>query len=344
MEPIELRRHSGDLRAFGEVRLVTLDNGPGRGQQLLLCRNASGLELEIAVTRGFDISALRFRSFPLGWHSPVGFSGPSAYELESGFGMLRSLDGFLVTCGLDHHGEPAEGPAQHFNYPARASIQYPLHGRISGQAATLIGHGLDASRLGESSEAVIWCEAEVRQAAVFGETLVLRRRIEIDLFASRIRLRDVVTNEGFRPTRHAMLYHLNMGFPLLDRNAQPVGELSALRSNFDSAPPVPDDDAREICDTLNPEGDADGLVTMGLHNPSLCGGLTVRVEYSKTQLPRCDVWRCWQSGIYVFGIEPRTDPGSDSLRYAGPDSPCFLEAGAARRYELTIDVLERPNC
>jgi Domain of unknown function (DUF4432) len=334
--PESLRRYTPDLRSVAEIRLVTLENGPGRGQRLLIARNAAGLAFEVAVDRAFDLCALTYRGINLGWRSPTQLpASPFPHDLDDGLGILRNFDGLIVTCGLDHYGEPAEGPAQHFIYPIRRRIQYPLHGRISAQAATLIGYGLD-----ESAAATLWCEGEVRQAAVFGEVLVLRRRIELDLFGRQIRQSDVVLNQGFRPTRHGLLYHINLGYPLLDRDVELIGGFGRLKETFRSAPPVPDDHAEELFDQIEPEADGEGMVMVGMRNPTLLAGVSLRVRFSKAQLPQVGLWRCWQSGLYAMGIEPCSglDPGA--LVYNGKGTPHFLEPGARRRYELTLEVAE----
>ena len=103
----------------------------------------------------------------------------------------------------------------------------------------LVGYGME-----ESARSTLWCEGEVRQAAVFGEVLMLRRRIELDLFGNQVRLTDIVTNRGFRPSRHAVLYHINLGFPLLDSHSQLVGGFGAFEKTFASKPPVPADEVQ----------------------------------------------------------------------------------------------------
>jgi hypothetical protein len=336
----DLRRRTPDLRGLGDIRLMQLENGPARGQRLLIARNAAGLTFEVAVDRGFDLAALSYRGINLGWNSPVRLPAKAfPHDLDDGAGMLRNLDGFMVTCGLDHYGEPTAGPADHFIYPLRRQVHYPLHGRISAQSAMLLGYGLD-----ESGPGTLWCEAEVRQAAVFGEVLVLRRRIEFDLFGDRIRLSDVVVNQGFRPARHALLYHLNLGYPFLDRNAELIGGFGQLKAAFRARPPVPADDAEEMDDQVVPESDDAGNVMVGMRNPLLLGGLSLRIRFHKDQLPQVNLWRCWQSGLYVLGIEPCTglDPDASSCR--SPDTPHFLEPAAARRYDLSLEIGEGETC
>lgn len=333
--PVEdLRRRSSDLRGLADARLVVVDNGPGRGQRLLLLRNAAGLCLEIALDRGFDISAVTFRGINLGWNAPVGLPRPShPHDLEDGFGMLRSLDGFLVTCGLDNYGLPLAGSADHLAYPLRKSIHYPLHGRISSQAANLIGYG--TSHEGQPS---LWCEAEIRQAAVFGEALVLRRRIEMSFFESEFTISDTVVNRGFRPARHGLLYHINLGYPFLDESASLTGHFGPLVDILERDPPVPRDDAEEEVDSFEPESDSNGIVCLGIRNPRLSGGISLNLRYSRVQLPRLALWRCWQSGHYALGVEPCTGLRSDALTYGDDTQDAFLAAGDVRQYQLHLSL------
>lgn len=321
-----LRRKSPDGRAVADARLLRLEDGPGRGQRIIMARNACGLSIEIAVDRGFDIAALSFRSLQLGWHSPVQMSFPPfPHDLEAGLGILRGFDGFLVTCGLDHYGAAAGGSAETFLYPLRPKADFPLHGRIASQPARLLGYGIHD---GERPE--IRCEAVVRQAAVFGEVLELRRTIGLALDEPVVRVQDTVVNAGFRPTRHALLYHCNIGYPLLDASTRLTGAFGPFRDALDRDPPEPADDALEKVDILDPAPDGQGWVTVGVTNPALAGGVSLDIAYAQAALPRLAVWRCFQSGLFVLGIEPCTMPS------AGP--PQVLQAGERRDYAVTFRV------
>ena len=63
-------------------------------------------------------------------------------------------------------------------------------------------------------------EGEVRQAMPFGEHLVLRRRLEADLGGRTLRIRDRVRNDGRTPSPLAVLYHLNVGWPVVSPRAR----------------------------------------------------------------------------------------------------------------------------
>ncbi len=78
-----------------------------------------------------------------------------------------------------------------------------------------------------SDETALFAKAEIRQSALFGEQLSLIRRIEADAGGQEIRLIDTVTNLGFDTTSHAILYHVNLGYPLLDGGAKLWADIEA---------------------------------------------------------------------------------------------------------------------
>lgn len=329
----ELRRKTADLRGLGDIRLVALEDGPGRGKRLLLCRNASGIELEISVDRGFDISGLRWRGYNVGWNSPVGAGVPAtALDAEGGLGLLRSFDGFLVTCGLDHYGVPSIGSASHFDYPLREWIHRPLHGRISAVCASLRGYGLDPN----CEQPFIWCEADLRQASLFAEVLLLRRRLEIPLFEPLIRMHDTVTNAGWKPARHVILYHFNLGYPLVDSASVLRGDFGPdVLKAFAAAPPVETADAVESFEVNMVNGDLAGWAHAGLYNPELDGGVALDIAYSSAALPGLGLWRAYQSGIFAVGLEPLSGIEPDN-GYQGAGTPFYLEPGNTRDYRFEI--------
>lgn len=333
----DLRSRTADLRGIADVRLVALEDGPGRGKRLLFCRNGCGLEFEISVDKGFDVSALRWRGLNLGWNSPVGGGVPAIdLEAEDGLGLLRSFDGFMVTCGLDHYGAPSVGAASHFNYPLRSHIHRPLHGRISSVPATLRGYGIDLA----GKEPRIWCEAVLRQATLFAEVLELRRRIEMPLFEPLIRIKDRVTNIGWQATRHATLYHFNLGFPLVDGRSVLTGSFGKdVVAEFAAAPPVAKRDAVETFELNRSSANSAGWAHAGLFNPTLDRGVKLEVAYSADTLPELGLWRAYQSGVYAVGLEPCSGITTDE-GYQGPGTPHYLEPGEIRRYEFEICVGE----
>jgi hypothetical protein len=321
-------KYNPDLRSLADIRLVVQEDGPGRGQRLLIARNAAGLAFEVALDRGFDITELMFRGTNLGWHSPNQRPFPTFHpDAEGGWAFLRNMDGFLVTCGLDHFGGPATIDSSHYINPHRSETSLPQHGRISTARAKLEGYAVDAQR------DLVWCEGTVRQAILFGGVLELRRRITVPIFGDTITLVDTVSNLGFRPTPHALLYHFNIGYPLLDEKLSLVGFPADFRAEFAKTSVVPRDDAVETVDRVAITPDENGTVRAGVVNRQILGEPELEFSYLQSELPELIVWRCYQSGIFALGIEPATKASSEDGR---PVAMQLLAAREQRRYEIRI--------
>ena len=188
-EEQELRRKSALLKGLADIRLVTVADGPGIGGRLLEIRSPTGLSLDVALDRGGDILRLAYRGIELGWHSANSAPAPwPTVDIENGLGFLRGFDGFLVTCGLDHHGPATETSAREALYPLRPTHVHPLHGRIMTARAELISKNLDWAT-GKIDVALV-----VRQSSVFGEVLELQRHISVEMFQPRVSLVDQVIN------------------------------------------------------------------------------------------------------------------------------------------------------
>ncbi len=170
---------TGEFDAVGGVRAVVLDDGVERGIRAIEFRTGGGLRFEVLVDRAMDIGVAEFDDYSFGWRSATGFRHPGLHEIndEDGLSWLRSLSGLVVTCGLDHTLFGGQYDASNYRYPPKDTIRHGLHGRVANIPARLVGYG----RAWDGDQAVLWAEGEVRQAAIFGEHLVLRRRVEADL-------------------------------------------------------------------------------------------------------------------------------------------------------------------
>ena len=103
----------------------------------------------------------------------------------------------------------------------------------------------------------------MRQEIAYGENLSLTRRYETELGASSFRIRDVVMNEGWFETPHQLLYHFNIGFPLLDDGAEVLAPGAQ-----EPAGPVVHDRRRAGCAELplaHRHGTRGGVHARGLH-------------------------------------------------------------------------------
>lgn len=316
----DLRRRSVHLRGLAEVRLVKLTDAPGAGSRLLEVRTPEGISADIALDRGGDLFRIGWHGTELGWRSAVDGATPwPVLDSEDGLGFLRGFDGFLVTCGLDHHGVATTTPATDFHYPLRRKNHHPLHGRIMASKAELVEKSIDWQA------GVIRIGLVGRQASVFGEVLELERTWTFSLTAPQFRLQDRVVNRGFRPTRHGILYHINFGHPFLPEATRVQVEHWPPASALAADQITPDDAHIEKVDAAPspPDGRID-VVNGGLN-------ITMSLAFDPLCLPVTALWRAFQSGVYALAVEPQTI-------FTTSRSEAILAAGQEKLYRLDFTL------
>ena len=128
-----------------------------------------------------------------------------------------------MTCGLNHFG-PAETEGGEF---------FPQHGRVSHIPADEI----TIHQGWEGEEYRLEVEGKVRQAVLYGENLLLTRRIFTSLGATSLHIEDRVANRGYRPSSLMMLYHCNFGFPLVSPDSELIVDEESVRPRDEMARP-----------------------------------------------------------------------------------------------------------
>ena len=336
----ELLRLIGRLEQIASVRLVTLGDGVERGVRVIEFRTGSGFAFDVIVDRAFDVGRCELNGRPLSWLSGAGFAGPWFYEAE-GLGFFRSFGGGLLTTGgLEHALFPTEDTAEQYHYPAKEAETYGLHGRISNRPARLIGYG----ERWEGEECVLWAEGEVLQAAVFGEHLLLRRRIEARVGDSHLSIHDEVENVGYDLTPHMYLYHVNVGFPVVDEGAQLLAPATSVAARGDYPPEGYDGfdapKAGYVEQVFEHElaAEHDETVPVAIVNRDL--GLGAYQLYNRAQFPHHFVWRMLGEGTYVVGIEPSTNRTAGRLDARDRGELIQLRAGEKRSYDLELGALD----
>jgi hypothetical protein len=341
-----LARLAGDSSALGGVRSVVLEDGAERGIRALEFRTGSGLAFDVLVDRAMDIGPAEYAGRSFGWRSATGFRHPGLHEYrdEDGLSWLRSFSGLVVSAGLDHTLFTADVDASQYHYPFRATAWNGLHGRVANTPARLTGYGEDWR---SADRCVLWAEGEVRQAAVFGEHLRLRRRIEADLGGNSIRLTDTVTNHGFDQTPHMFLYHINLGWPLVDEGTRFVAPISRIRFATDAVraqrvsyqtvpPPLPGFVEQVYVHDL--VADAQGRLAAAVVNERL--SLAFQLEWNAREFPFFFEWLHLREGAYAVGLEPSTHDvaGDNAARENG--TMIWLAPGESRTYHTTFTILD----
>ena len=139
----EIASLSGDTSQFFGVRSLVGADGAERGVRMLEFRSGGGLRFTVLVDRAMDIADCDHNGRAIGWQSSTGFVNPGLLDPagEGGLGFLRGFSGLLNTCGLDHFGFMHTGDAARYDYPARKTVDWPLHGRVHAMPARLASYG-----------------------------------------------------------------------------------------------------------------------------------------------------------------------------------------------------------
>jgi len=329
----DLLRRAGSMDQVGGVRLLELSDGTERGVRVALVR-AGELSFLVSVDRSMDIVNAEYKGIPLAWISPTGIASPAFYEPD-GLGWNRGFPGgLLTTCGLTYMGAPTVDQGEPLG----------LHGRISYMPARL----MYAGSYWEGDEYVTALEGEASEAKVFEPNIALRRRIEAKLGERHLVIHDKVTNNGWRIQPLMILYHINMGFPILDEGSSLIStsrlyvprddEAKGEAESFDQFH-QPMSGYKEKVYFHDMLTDAEGYAHSAIVNEKLLGGMAVYVKYRRGVLPRFIEWKMMGEGTYVVGMEPANAlvVGRDKEKTWGTLQ--YLNPQATREFHVEIGVL-----
>ncbi|HUX02763.1 MAG TPA: aldose 1-epimerase family protein [Phycisphaerae bacterium] len=292
----------GDISQLAGLRRYELADGKARGVEAVDFRTGTGFEFTVLPGRGMDIAWAFYQGVPLAYMSKTGITAPAYYESE-GINWLRSFyAGLLTTCGLTNAGWPSE-----YDEPAAGVVRHGLHGRVANAGAEQVcvreewdGGVLRMSVSGRMREAMLHCE-----------NLTLRREIASRLGENELHLVDVIENAGFSPRPLMILYHINIGYPLLDegsrllcnpRSTESADDVAAADAAHFRVVYAPTHGIKEKVYFHDMPCRADGTTAVGVVNERLEVGLYVR--FNKSQLPEFTQWKQLGEAEYVMGLEP----------------------------------------
>jgi hypothetical protein len=331
----ELEGYTGNMEQVGGTHHVVLTAGRAQGVRAIEFDTGAGLCFTAVPDRGLDIAHCTYRGVNMIYLTPNGITSPAFYEPE-GFGWLRTFfGGLLTTCGLTYFGNPGRDGEEELG----------LHGRYSTSPAERV---CDRSRW-EGDRFVLEVTGEIGEGILFGEKIWLERSIRTALGEKYLTVRDRVYNRGFSTSPFCMLYHINTGFPLLDRGSELILSSTYIEPYDDNARGGLDDVLRAGSPQHNFQGqdflhtmaaDEGGFALAALVNRALGGGLGLYLRFRTHSLPFLNQWKMLGEGDYVFGIEPVNTIilNRAALRRSGRLP--FLEPGETADMEVEIGILE----
>ncbi len=297
MEYQEQKKYIGHISQLFSVKEYAYTSGKARGYRAVDVNNGAGLSFTVGIDRCMDLTSVNYKGVNLSFTTPAGIVAPEYYS-DKGLDFLRSFAaGFLTTCGIESSGSPSVD---------ESGEAYPLHGRIGNTPAENVSVDVD-----DSGEPSVRLKGTMREARLFGQNLRLTRELCCAYGKNEICFTDTVENIGTRISTMMMLYHFNMGYPLLSEKAELVIPYVSVRPRDDHAaegfehwnvvePPI--EGFAEMCYLLKLAKDADGRSFACIYNNDLDIGVVLRFD---AELLECfTLWK--QVGVteYVLGLEP----------------------------------------
>lgn len=314
--------HMSQLYGIEEHRLV---GGRGDGMRLIEVHNGRGLDMTVSADRACDIARLHYKGINVGYFSPCGYVGPQYYD-PAGEGFLKSFTaGFLTTCGLQAVGTPCTD----------AGEVLPLHGSIANTPAEQVAWYEEDGRL------VI--DARINDSGIFSRKLTLHRKLLVDLADNGFEISDAISNEGDQVEPLEILYHMNMGYPLLDEDSEvdiPSDTVTARNAHAQTGIEAcrrmerPSAGYEEMCfyHAFSEKGAA------SIYQPKHNMGL--RMTFSPEQLDCFTEWKMMGIRDYVLGLECGNcyPDGRDVMRSKGMLK--YIRPGQTVNYRIRIDLFE----
>ena len=302
-----MKNYIGNPLQLRGAEQYILEGAKGNGMHFLYIRNGSGLEVWLSLDRAGDVSRVNFKGDNIGYFAPCGYVAPQYYD-GVGAGFLKSFTaGFFTTCGLTAVGSPCtdEGEA------------LPLHGTVSHIPAELCAV--------EETDNELTVKLKVRDAALFGRKLLMNRTYRFSYLENIFTVSDTVVNQGDRESPYMILYHCNMGYPLLSENSIvkiPNCGITARNEHakkyMDTALQMEKPQAGyEECCYYYDVAEHKDTAKVGIYNSEIKKGLVLC--YDKKSLPCFTEWKMMGQAEYVLGLEPGncTPDGRDVLRKNG---------------------------
>ena len=296
-----------NFQQAASIRRYTLTDGREKGLDVLDCDNGK-IRFLLNISKACDIMQLYHEGQNMSFVSKNGFT-----KRETPF-LNRFEGGMLYTCGLDSVGG-REG--------------YELHGTLHNIPAEIIRT--------ECNENAIIVEAIIRDTALFGKNLVLKRKIFTAIGGDSVTLEDTLVNEGYKAEEYCLLYHINVGYPMLDDGAKVIADVESYTprtawAKQNEATMYAMNDAvpnqEEACYFLKLSKPEIALVNEKI-------GKEFTVSYSGDTLPCFVEWKSMASGDYALGLEPCTTELDNRFAYK------TIEVGEKMKFFVKILITKK---
>lgn len=331
MKRQDILRCVGHMSQVADIREISFEEGRAAGMKGWQIKNGP-LCFTVMKDKCLDIAELTYRGIQMSFLSKPGLQGRNHYDTHGQEAQRSIMGGMMFTCGLENICAPYVGDKE-----------YPMHGRIRTTPAEHTG----SETCWDGDSYRLSLHGEMREAELFGENLLLKRTITTVYPGKQIVIEDNIENQGFREEPAMLLYHFNVGYPLLSEKARiilptkkiiPRDETAAAHTDAWAEMEAPADNEPEYVFLHELAADREGNTFAAVINEEL--GLGIRLEFNKKLLPYFMQWKSLASGDYVVGLEPANSSVYGRQYHERQGDLHKLKPFDRETMTLTITVLE----
>lgn len=328
----EMLEYVGNINQICSIREFQLKSGKKENLNAAEIRNGTGLNFTVLLDRAMDIFDISFKGMNISYYTSSGIVSPQYFsEMDNGF-INTWHGGFLTTCGLTYAGLPCEDNGE----------KLPIHGVIDNIPAEETYCGMEW----ENGIPVMKIRGKLIQGRHGAERITMTREIICRYGENKIFINDKIENDGFTRTPLMLIYHFNMGYPILNENSYLLvdaisseGREECAKKGIDDCykfqKPTQDYEQQSFYNDM--KTDMEGNTKAALINPDKELGLAIR--YNKKQLKMMVHLKQMLQGNYFATIEPCNAgiEGRAAERDLGRLE--YIEPGEIRNFNMTIEIL-----
>lgn len=331
MKKEDILRRVGHMSQVADVKKVSFEEGRAAGMKAWQVKNGP-LEFTVMEDKCLDLAQVVYKGIQMNFLSKPGLQGRNHYDTNGSEAQRSIMGGMMFTSGLENICTPYEGDKL-----------YPMHGRMRTTPAEHTGARVEWK--GDSYEMSL--HGEMREAELFGENLLLKRKITTVYPGKQIFVEDTIENQGFREEPFMLLYHFNVGYPLLDEGARIIIPTKKVHPRDAVAAPYveqhdrmgsPKDKEPEYVFLHELATDEDGNTFAAVINEKL--GLGICLEFNQEELPYFMEWKSLASGDYVVGLEPANSSVYGRAYHEEKGDLHMIQPFVTEKKKLTITILE----
>lgn len=328
----DLMKYCGSLQQLIYARPLIYKEGRAEHMNAIEAK-CGDLTFHCAADKALDITDFAYKGRNMTFMAKPGLEGRNPYDTHGEEALRSIMGGLFFTCGLENICAPCTIDGK----------EYPMHGRMRTTPAEHVN--TDVVCQGDTAKLVI--SGEMREAELFGENMVLRRKIESVLGENSITVTDEVENEAFRPEPLMLMYHCNMGYPFLDENCRIYAPTKQAKGREPFSVeheegwnkmelPVDNEPEYVFIHDLKSDEKQNTMVLVANHQLQL--GLTI--EFNQKNLPYFMEWKSIASGDYVLGLEPSNSSVYGKQYHVEQEKVHYLTPFEKETFTLKFSVVE----